>query len=303
MKKIGSTLAIALVFFIGLSILLYPSISNWLMDQSTSYAIATYQEESIIQEEDTNLLAFEQARAYNATLTGDVHGFLLAEDTTATDTVYWNCLNVVDGIMGFIDIPSIGVSLPIYHGTEETVLQKGVGHMEGTALPTGDLGNNVVLTGHTGLPSAELFTNMDEMVVGDRFTLSILNQVFTYEVKDIYVVLPTEVEELEAKDGRDLVTLVTCTPYGVNSHRLLLQSERVDTLSAVVPDNQPVLEAVEEKSNFFETNLTVIYFTMTCLFLFLVLVVTLCFKHLDKANRTPKEETPSEKKRKIQRKR
>ncbi len=243
MKKRLAPLLCVLVFALGLAVMFYPTVSNWLHAQSASYAVSNYFESAGNQ---TNLeyeAEFQAARAYNATLTGNVASFLDAQyqsDINYENPDYWGTLDQIDGIMGVIEIPSINVTLPIYHGTDEAVLQKGAGHLEGSALPTGDLGNHTVITGHTGLPTATLFTDLDELALGDQFSLDVLDQVFTYEIVDIFVVLPSETDQLVAQPGRDLVTLVTCTPYGVNSHRLLIQGERVE-------EESPVQEIVQEE--------------------------------------------------------
>lgn len=231
MKKVISIVISVLVFLLGLGIMFYPTVSNWLHEQNASYAVSNYQEQVGNKSTEEYDATFAAARAYNATLTGDVLSFLDA-GTEFGNPDYWNILDEVNGIMGVIEIPSINVTLPIYHGSEEEVLQKGAGHLEGSALPTGDVGNHTVITGHTGLPTAMLFTDLDELVIGDYFYLDILNEVFAYEVVNIYVVLPSETEYLMAQADKDLVTLVTCTPYGVNSHRLLIQGERTQTPTA-----------------------------------------------------------------------
>lgn len=230
MKKVLYILVSVLVFVVGLCVMFYPTLSNWLHEQTASYAITDYLTVASEKTTDEYDIEFAKARAYNATLTGNVQSFMEAQEDEAADIQnpdYWNTFDEVDGIMGIIQIPSISVTLPIYHGTDESALQKGTGHLEGSALPTGDIGNHTIITGHTGLPTAQLFTDLDDMEVGDRFYLFILDQVFSYEIKNIYVVLPSETENLVAQADRDLVTLVTCTPYGVNSHRLLLQGERI----------------------------------------------------------------------------
>lgn len=227
MKKILSTIAIVLVFLLGLGILLYPTISNWFNVQYNSFLISDYSTAVAAYTEDDDALEFEKARRYNASLAGNVDDLAEAIRTEDVDASYWDTMDVTGGIMGVLEIPSIHVSLAIYHGSDESVLQKGVGHLEGSALPTGDIGIHTVVTGHTGLPSAELLTDMDNMVIGDTFTMTILNKIFTYEVADIFVVLPTEVDNLVTQKDKNLVTLVTCTPYGVNSHRLLVQGELV----------------------------------------------------------------------------
>ncbi|MFI3251466.1 MAG: class C sortase, partial [Eubacteriales bacterium] len=162
------------------------------------------------------------ARTYNQALKNG--------DRTESDYAYNDCLNLDNGIMGYIEISKIDLSLPIYHGSSESVLQKGIGHLEWSTLPTGDLGNHTVLTGHTGLPSAKLFTNLDQVVVGDSFSVTVLDQEYLYEVEELLVVEPHEVDALARDPEKDLVTLVTCTPYGVNSHRLLVQGILVDTI-------------------------------------------------------------------------
>ncbi len=231
MKRSLSIVISILIFVVGCGVMFYPTISNWLYEQNASYAISGYMEQVGNKSNEDYLAEFAAARAYNATLSGNVESFLEAQlqaETDYEDPDYWNTLDEINGIMGIIEIPTIDVTLPIYHGSEEDVLQKGAGHLEGSALPTGDVGNHTVLTGHTGLPTATLFTDLDELVLGDYFYLDILDQIFAYEVVNIYVVLPSETDQLVAQPDKDLVTLVTCTPYGINSHRLLIQGERVD---------------------------------------------------------------------------
>lgn len=228
MKKIISIVISILIFVVGLGVMFYPTVSNWLHEQNASYAVSNYLSSTTSKTNEEYAAEFESARAYNATLSGDVKSFMEAENAQVQNADYWNTLDQVDGIMGIIEIPTINVTLPIYHGTDETALQKGAGHLEGSALPTGDVGNHTVITGHTGLPSAMLFTDLDELSLGDFFYLEILDQVFSYEIVNIYVVLPSETENLAVQADKDLVTLVTCTPYGVNSHRLLIQGQRSD---------------------------------------------------------------------------
>lgn len=220
MKRNHSNLLIALLFFGGFCVLAYPTFSQFYNKQLAKQAVNAYQSQleqfSDTQYEDM----FTDARHFNSRLYG--------RDSELFDTVaYNNTLNLGNGMMGYIEIPKINVSLPIYHGTTESVLQKGVGHLEWTALPTGDLGNNTVLTGHTGLPSAKLFTDVDQLGMGDVMLLKILDEVFYYEVNDINVVEPHEVDKISSSTTKDLITLVTCTPYGINSHRLLVQGERL----------------------------------------------------------------------------
>lgn len=240
MKKRLSTILIVLVFVIGLIIMLYPTVSNWYNERANSYIVKTYQEDVGNKTEEEYQAMFDEANAYNDTLSGTVSDFTTGE---AEEEAYIEALNVRDGMIGYITIEKLDLNLAIYHGTDETVLQKAVGHLEGSQLPTGELGNNTVLTGHTGLPSAELFTDLTSMEIGDTFQVTVLNKVFTYEVYNISVVEPTETELLMPIEGKDIVTLVTCTPYGINSHRLLVQGEQISVEDAFA--DIVVEEAVE----------------------------------------------------------
>jgi sortase A len=169
----------------------------------------------------------EEAREYNAQLARTRTGYELTDEQLEQ---YRSELDVSGtGIMGYVDIPSLKVTLPIYHGTEEAVLQTAVGHIESTSLPVGGANTHCVISGHRGLPSARLFTDIDRLVVGDIFTLNVLDEVLTYEVDQILIVEPYDLSCLQIIPGRDLVTLVTCTPYGINTHRLLVRGHRIET--------------------------------------------------------------------------
>ena len=171
---------------------------------------------------------WEEAKAYNASLLGRSNAYLLSEAQRAQ---YDELLDVSGlGVMGYIEIPSIGCSLPVYHGTEESVLQIAVGHLDWTSLPVGGASTHCVLSGHRGLPSAKLFTNLDKLVEGDVFMLRVLDEVLTYEVDQILIVEPQEVAALQIVEGKDYCTLVTCTPYGVNTHRLLVRGHRIENI-------------------------------------------------------------------------
>lgn len=239
MKKHISTILIILVFVVGLVVMIYPSASNWYNEKMNSYVVSGYSDiiDNTNDEEFSQML--QDAKEYNATLHSMAKEFISG---IAEDEEYIETLNVYNGMMGYIVIDKIGVNLPIYHGTDESVLQQAIGHLEGSSLPTGELGNNTVLTGHTGLPSAELFTDLTEMEIGDTFELYILDEVFTYEVFNIVVVEPYEVDNLEAIEGKDVVTLVTCTPYGVNSHRLLVQGEQIEVAEEVIAPQETITE-------------------------------------------------------------
>ena len=226
MRKHLSTIALVLVLLAGLSLMLYPTVSDWWNYMHQSRAIASYSD--TVAELDHSrfdeLLA--QAQAYNETLIGRDGRFVMSEEEQA---VYDSLLDVSGtGIMGYVEIPKIDCSLPIYHGTSEGVLQIAVGHIEGSSLPTGDAGTHCVLSGHRGLPSARIFTSLDKMATGDTFMLHVLGETLTYEVDQILIVDPDDVSALEIEPGRDLCTLVTCTPYGINTHRLLVRGHRVE---------------------------------------------------------------------------
>ena len=226
MKKNSSTIILLVVFVLGLSLLLYPSFSNYWNSFTSSKAIGSYAEQVAGMEEDRYQRIWESAYAYNQSLTTRPNQYILTEEMNSE---YQELLNVGGtGIMGYIEIASLGVSLPIYHGTSDAVLQIAVGHLDWTSLPVGGEGTHCVLSGHRGLPSAKLFTNLDKLVVGDTFILRILDEILTYEVDQILIVEPHVTENLHIEAGKDLCTLVTCTPYGINSHRLLVRGHRVE---------------------------------------------------------------------------
>lgn len=231
MKSEKILLIIAIIFIIvGTGIFLYPSISNYFAEKNHVEAIRNYDKMVVKIGEDSLKKEKEKAQTYNENLSGDpVHDPFVLESGYALPENYKEVLNISgDGIMGYIQIPKISVDLPIYHGTSEEVLEKGVGHIQNTSVPIGGNSTHSVLTGHTGLPNAELFTRLDELVVGDIFYIHVLNDILTYKVYEIKVVLPDNIDELRITSGEDLVTLVTCTPYGVNSHRLLVKAKRVE---------------------------------------------------------------------------
>lgn len=226
MKKHLSTIILIFVFLIGLSLLLYPSLSNYWNSFHASRAIATYAEQAANLEEDACSELLAAAESYNDTLPSRGNTFSLSD---AENETYQSLLNIGGtGIMGYIEIDSLDVSLPIYHGTDEAVLQIAVGHLDWSSLPVGGESTHCVLSGHRGLPSAKLFTNLDKLTEGDTFVLRVLDEVLTYEVDQILIVEPHEIDALRIVPGEDLCTLVTCTPYGVNTHRLLVRGHRVE---------------------------------------------------------------------------
>ncbi len=227
MKKGRYTNAfLILAFLVGLSLLLYPTVSDYWNSLHQSRAISEYAEQVAQLDNGRYKQLWEQARQYNQTLSGKENRYEL---TDPEQREYERLLNVSgNGILGYVEIPRIGCSLPIYHGTDEAVLQIAAGHIAGTSLPTGGIGTHSVLSGHRGLPSAKLFTDLDKLAVGDDFILRVLDETLTYEVDQILIVLPYEMDALEIDPDQDLCTLVTCTPYGINSHRLLVRGHRVE---------------------------------------------------------------------------
>ena len=229
MRKNLSTIILILIFLVGLSVMLYPSVSDAVNRKHQSRAVASYAEE-VEQLSDADYQTyFDAADAYNRQLNTTPNAFYKPDLVSG----YAQTLDISGtGIMGYITIPKISVELPIYHGTDEGVLQVAAGHLEGSSLPVGGAGTHAVISAHRGLPSAKLFTNLDELEVGDRFTITVLNRVLTYEVDQISIVLPTEIDQLLPTERMDYVTLMTCTPYGINTHRLLVRGKRVETMES-----------------------------------------------------------------------
>ena len=222
-----TTVILVLILLAGLSLLLYPSFSDYWNSFHQTRAIASYAEEVANLEEDQYEELWEAAKSYNASLLDRENSYVLTEEQKEE---YEKLLDVSGlGVMGYIEIPSIKCSLPIYHGTEDSVLQIAIGHLEWSSLPVGGESSHCVLSGHRGLPSAKLFTNLDQLTEGDIFLLRVLDEVLTYEVDQILIVLPQEIGALQIVEGKDYCTLVTCTPYGVNTHRLLVRGHRIET--------------------------------------------------------------------------
>ena len=227
MKKHGTTIILLIVFIVGLSLLLYPTFADWWNSMHQSRAVASYVEQVANIDEDQYEGLWNAAWEYNMSIKDRANTFVLSDEEKEE---YAQLLNVGGtGIMGYIEVPSIGVTLPIYHGTDESVLQVAIGHLEWTSLPVGGQSSHCVVSGHRGLPSARLFTDLDKLVVGDLFMIRVLDEILTYEVDQILIVEPHETDALMPERGQDLCTLVTCTPYGINSHRLLVRGHRVET--------------------------------------------------------------------------
>ena len=231
MKKKNSnfiTILLVLILLVGLSLLLYPSVSDYWNSLHQTKAIVTYAEEAANLNQDQYDEIWAAAERYNASLTDRNNAYVLSD---AQKEEYERLLDVSGlGIMGYIEIPSIHCSLPIYHGTDESVLQIAVGHLEWSSLPVGGESAHCVLSGHRGLPSAKLFTNLDKLQEGDIFMLRVLDEVLTYEVDQILIVEPQETGALRIEEGKDYCTLVTCTPYGINTHRLLVRGHRIENI-------------------------------------------------------------------------
>ncbi len=241
MKNFLINAVLLLVFVTGLGLLMYPSVSNMINERNQSTVITKYKQETDVLGLEEQARILEEARAYNDNLpmlfsTAD-------SDEIAASEIYNSTLNAGgNGVMGVLHIDRINVNLPIYHGTSEAVLQVAVGHLPATSLPVGGVNTHSVLSAHTGLPSAKLFTELDELEIGDMFTVTAVNETLVYRVDNISVVEPHEVDTLRIYEGEDYVTLVTCTPYGINSHRLLVRGTRIH------------LDEAEEAGLFVETD-------------------------------------------------
>lgn len=245
-------LAVSLIL-IGGAIFAYPNVSNYLAEKEQAEAIRTY--DSVVQNfsEEERKEELQKAQIYNENLAGDpVHDPFVAGSGYALPSNYTQVLKLEEeGVMASIEIPKIKVNLPIFHGTSEETLAKGVGHIQATSLPIGGNSTHCVLTGHTGFPSAELFTKLDQMQENDIFYIHVLNQQLAYKVYEIKVILPDEIEELRITDGKDLVTLVTCTPYGINTHRLLVKASRTEYIPYEEPKEElEIVKPIQKNQNY-----------------------------------------------------
>lgn len=226
-SSLYTTIFFTIVLLVGLSVMLYPIVSNWWNERVQSHAVASYNDAIVQMDEDKTAEILDAAHAYNRKIANLNAPFSDYVKIAGYDEI----LDVSGtGIMGYITIPAIGVELPIYHGTSEAVLNVAAGHLQGSAIPVGGENTHAVISAHRGLPSAKLFTDLDKMVVGDVFTITILDEVYTYQVEEILIVQPYEMNRLAIIPDSDYVTLMTCTPYGVNTHRLLLRSKRIETI-------------------------------------------------------------------------
>ena len=247
MNRKTSIILALLLLLVGIGVLIYPTLSNYVNRINGSYAIQEMNSQLALVERETIARQRRLAEDYNAALSGVVitDPFTAGEDGSLLEA-YNDIMDFGNGIMGSIQIPKINVSLPVYHGVDSVVLSKGVGHMPQTAFPIGGSGNHAVLTGHTGLPTAELFTDLTKMELGDLFYINILEGTIAYQVDQIKVVLPHETGDLLAVPGKDYCSLVTCTPYGINSHRLLVRGIRIELEKEAVA--QQLQEEIREQS-------------------------------------------------------
>ena len=255
MKKKAGNLVICIIFLAGLSLLLYPFVANQWNNYRQKQLISGY-EQAVSEKEAAEGIDYDaerkKAEDYNEDLLPCVlpDSFALAE-SSGVDPVYMNTLNIAgDEMMGSVEIPKINIKIPIYHTTEEEVLNKGAGHLEGSSLPVGGANTHAVISAHRGLPSASLFTDLDQMKVGDHFLLHVLDETLCYEVDKISVVKPEDTTALAVEDGQDLVTLLTCTPYGVNTERLLVRGHRVPYVEEEVKEEKTVLSGSSLHTNY-----------------------------------------------------
>ena len=255
MKNKAGNIVISIIFLAGLSLLLYPFVANQWNNYRQKQLLSGY-EQVVSEKEAAEGIDYDaerkKAEEYNEALLPCVlpDSFALAE-SSGVDPVYMNTLNIAgDEMMGSVEIPKINIKIPIYHTTEEEVLNKGAGHLEGSSLPVGGANTHAVISAHRGLPSASLFTDLDQLKEGDHFLIHVLNETLCYEVDKISVVKPEDTSALAVEDGQDLVTLLTCTPYGVNTERLLVRGHRVPYVEEEVKEEKTVLSGSSLHTNY-----------------------------------------------------
>lgn len=267
-----------LMILLGLGIILYPLISNQLNERYYQKIIGNYQHTVTQKSNAQNEALLQEARVYNNSLTSTHIVDVFQNPNQETSAEYLSILNVNDeGMMGYISIPKIDVRIPIYHGTSAETLQEGVGHLEGSSFPVGGESTHAILSAHRGLPSSRLFTDLDQLKEGDIFYIYVLDEVFAYQVDQILVTEPSETEALEIVDGKDYVTLVTCTPYAVNTHRLLVRGERIEYSKQVEE------QIVENRS--LSTADIILYISLTIAIVLIIITILMIIRQKKKKNR------------------
>ena len=282
MKSKLNKLIIGIIFLAGLSLLLYPFVANQWNNHRQKQLISSY-EQSVSDKDAAHEIDYDaelqKAKAYNEALLPSIlpDSFAVAQ-AIEEDKTYMDALNIAgDEVMGIVEIPKINIKLPIYHTTDEEVLKQAAGHLEGSSLPVGGESTHAVISAHRGLPSASLFTDLDQLKKGDHFLIHVLNETLCYEVDKISVVKPEETSSLAVEDGQDLVTLLTCTPYGVNTERLLVRGHRVPYVEQEVADEKTPLSGISLHTNYLLW--VIIGLTITAIF---ILVLYLKEKNLQK---------------------
>lgn len=264
LMKVG----LVLIFTLGLGILLYPIVSNLLMNifQTTAIKEYNYTVEQMKQDRIEKILS--EARIYNEQFKNTIVVDPFSQEAENNKNSEYNEILNIDGTMGYIEIPKINVNLPIFNGTSEEVLKRGVGHIETTPLPIGGEGNHSVLSAHRGLPSAKLFTDLDKLEVDDVFMIKMLTEILVYKIDQITVVEPTDTQYLQAEDGQDYITLITCTPYAINTHRLLVRGTRIDTDEYFATVNNNNLNNQKGSVNYLFISILVVFIILIVIFIF-----------------------------------
>lgn len=264
LMKVG----LVLIFTLGLGILLYPIVSNLLMNifQTTAIKEYNYTVEQMKQDRIEEILS--EARIYNEQFKNTIVVDPFSQEAENNKNSEYNEILNIDGTMGYIEIPKINVNLSIFHGTSEEVLKRGVGHIETTPLPIGGEGNHSVLSAHRGLPSAKLFTDLDKLEVDDVFMIKMLTEILVYKIDQITVVEPTDTQYLQAEDGQDYITLITCTPYAINTHRLLVRGTRIDTDEYFATVNNNNLNNQKGSVNYLFISILVVFIILIVIFIF-----------------------------------
>ena len=282
-NKIWPIVILVIIFIVGLCIFLYPTVSNLLNQHSQSRVIENYEEQVAVLNDDDYQDILDDAHEYNSVYVKNM--FCYTEDSETGTELYRKTLDIGGGVMGYLKIDKIDLRLPIYHGTSDSVLVSGLGHMPMTSLPVGGEGTHAVLSGHSGLPSAELLTKLDQMEIGDTFYICVLGEILAYEVKEINTVLPDDMNILSIDEKEDKVSLVTCTPYGINTHRLVVTGYRIPYEDTV--DQQDKAEAELSSPS------TVVFYICVPVLLIIILVILINFRVKNRQRRGVKSDEKS----------